>query len=114
MKTVKEIAILNTGILSLLESGQEVDCRINNASLEDIQASIHYFGGRVEMPKEFSEGDIQLYFMTLEIERGKSKITLVHTFKNRVAYACQKESFTHYSVWEPGTSLTIVDNSYLV
>jgi hypothetical protein len=112
-KTVKEIAVLNTGFLGLLESGMEVDCRINNASIQDFQASIFYFGGEVEMPKEFCN-DMQIYFMTLTITKGKSKITLVHNFNNRVSYACQKETFSFLSQWRPGTELTLVDNSYLV
>lgn len=113
MKPANQIAVLNTGFLGLLESGMEVDCRVNNVSLEDIQASVFYFGGEIELSR-FNVTDSGIFFMTCTIKRGKSVVTLIHNLRNKVAYACQFESFGHLTVWPEGTEFTIIDDIYLV
>lgn len=113
MKTVQQIAVLNTGFLGLLESGMEVDCRVTDVTLEDIQAAVFYFGGEITLDRlDITEEGFRI--MTVLIERNKSKITLVHTFKNKVAYACQKEAFGSLTIWAAGSEFTIIDDLYLV
>jgi hypothetical protein len=111
---LNKIAVLNTGFLGLLESGKEIDCRVMDVSLEDIQATVLYFGGEIELAKHDYVHDKESYSMILRVQKGESKITLVHSFKNRVSYACQMESFGFLTMWQAGTQLTIADNIYLI
>lgn len=113
-KELNQIAVLNTGFLGLLESGKEIDCRVMDVSLEDIQATVLYFGGEIELAKHDYVHERQSYSMILRVQKGESKITLVYSFKNRVSYACQMESFGFLTMWHPGAQLTIADNSYLI
>jgi hypothetical protein len=112
---LNKIAVLNTGFLGLLESGKEIDCRVMDVSLEDIQATVLYFGGEIELTAHnYGTWIANEFFMFVRIQRGNSKIVLIHKFKNKIAYACQKEAFSFLSMWPSGTQFTIVDNAYFV
>ena len=114
IKEISDIAFLNTGLLLLGQSDQNIYARISYASLESIQGMAFHLGGVFEIFRtETLVNTMHCFgFFTVKVKN----LEVNATFElSEIAYANQLQAFSSDKfVCEAGTRLTIIDNSYFV
>ena len=107
--------VLNSGIYGLVESGVNIDLRIDNVTIDDIALTLQLWGGRLDFEFQDYSGLLpNRHLLILELERNKAKIFLIHEMTESNWNSQKMSWFTPYPVFLPGEKLTVIDNSYIV
>lgn len=111
---LSEIAYLNTGLLLLSEFDRGVRVDIHECALTDIQGMIFHLGGTIDLHNQDIPGLDHLIFATFKVTINRMELKC-YTNLTAVAYNLQLSAFgSDVFVFEKGTEVTIIDNSYFV